>query len=160
MKRVKFQEANKHIKHPAKLVMAIVKAKNGKFNPITLEWFMKTSIEPVMFAISIGHTRYSYSCLQQNRFFNLCFPSKEMKQAVIICGTKSGSEIDKLSFTDLEWFKGRLSQYPVIKNAVANFECRVISQVRSGDHTIYVGEVKYSWLDETKEKLLSSDLEL
>ena len=89
MKRVEYAEANVKTKHPAKVVVAIVKDANGKFNPITLEWYMKTSIKPPMFAISIGHSRYSYECIQQNRYFNLCFPSKEMIEATMLWGTKS-----------------------------------------------------------------------
>ncbi|MBC8385736.1 MAG: flavin reductase family protein [Candidatus Cloacimonetes bacterium] len=158
MERVKYNEALKKIKKPAKIAIAVVNDKNNKANLITLEWFMRTSIDPPMFAISIGHTRYSYECLQNFRFFNLCFPSREMRNEALICGTKSGREMDKLIETKLEWFKGRLARLPIIKNAVANFECEVVTQVKSGDHTIFVGDVKHSWLDTDKEVLCYKDL--
>ena len=53
--------------------------------------------------------------------------------------------------------KGKLTDIPLLADAVANFECKTITQVRSGDHTIFVGEVKYSWQnqDEGLEQLLS-----
>ncbi|MCF7793019.1 MAG: flavin reductase family protein [Candidatus Cloacimonetes bacterium] len=158
MKRTDFSEANSKTKHPAKVVVAIVKDKDGKFNPITLEWYMKTSIKPPMFAISIGHTRYSHECLQQNRFFNLCFPSNQMIEAVKLWGSKSGRDLDKLEVGGHEWFAGRLDKYPIIKDAKATFECKVVTQVKSGDHTIFVGEVKLSWLDEEKEVITVKDL--
>jgi len=158
MKRVEYSVANQKTKHPAKVVVAIVKDKKGKFNPITLEWYMKTSIKPPMFAISIGHTRYSYECLQQNRFFNLCFPSKEMIEAVKMWGTKSGRDLDKLEEAGHDWFAGRLAKYPIIKNAKATIECQVVTQVKSGDHTIFVGKVKHAWLDDEKEVIIVKDL--
>ena len=158
MERIKYDKAIKKIKKPAKIAIAIVKDKNGKVNLITLEWFMRTSINPPMLAISIGHTRYSYECLQKKRYFNLCFPSKEMNMETLLCGTKSGRDIDKLQVIKLDWFKGRLAQLPIIKDAVANFECEIVTQVKSGDHTIFVGEVKYSWVNEGKEVLLFQDL--
>ena len=158
MKRVEYSKANKHTKHPAKVAVAIVKDKNGKFNPITLEWFMKTSIKPPMFAISIGHTRYSHDCLQKNRFFNLCFPSKEMVKATMLWGTKSGRDLDKLTEAGHNWLAGRLAKYPIIRDAKATFECQVVTQVKSGDHTIFVGEVKHVWLDEEKEIITVKDL--
>ncbi|MCD4795547.1 MAG: flavin reductase family protein [Candidatus Cloacimonetes bacterium] len=154
MKRIKileqsnFNEAVNFVKHPAKVALAIVKDNKGKFNMITLEWFMRTSLNPPMFAISIGHSRYSYQCLQDFRYFNLCIPSKEMVEEVKLCGTKSGRDIDKLEVTGLDWLKGRLAQLPVLKDGVANFECEITTQVKSGDHTIFVGEVKHSWLGE------------
>ncbi|MCD4817821.1 MAG: flavin reductase family protein [Candidatus Cloacimonetes bacterium] len=158
MLREDFSNVIKAVKHPAKVTIAVVKDDLGKNNLITLEWFMRTSINPPMFAISIGHPRYSYECLQNFRFFNLCFPSKEMKDFTLLCGTKSGRDIDKLSVSKESWFKGKLAQLPILKNAVANFECKTITQIRSGDHTIFVGEVKYSWLSKGKKMLFVSDI--
>jgi len=158
MKREEFAKVNQASKHPAKVALAIVKDKNDKYNMITLEWFMRTSIKPPMFAISIGHTRYSHECLQDVRFFNLCLPSKEMAKVSKICGSKSGRDIDKFEETGVEWFAGRLAKLPILKDAKANFECKIITQVRSGDHTIFVGEVKHSWVDEEKEVQTVKDL--
>ena len=158
MRRIDFSEVNKSIKHPQKCVVAVVKDRNDKFNMITLEWFMRSSIDPPIYAISIGHLRYSYECLQQNRFFNLVFLSKEQVNTAIISGSKSGRNIDKFVETKEPFFAGRLANFPILREAVANFECKVISQVRSGDHTIFLGEVKHSWLNKDKEVLLVSDL--
>ena len=150
LQRIEINEALKKVKHPQKVVVAFVQIEKDRFNPITLEWFMKTSIDPVMFAISIGHTRFSHRCLQENRVFNLCFPSLAQAEFVRISGTKSGSEIDKMQFIKGKWFKGRYAGLPILKDAAANLECEVITQVQSGDHTIYVGKVKYAWLGEEK----------
>ncbi len=158
MNRVELSKVVQATKHPAKVVVAIGKDQNGKFNPITLEWFMRTSIEPLMFAISIGHTRYSHECLQQNRFFNLCFPSRQMIEAVKLWGSKSGRDLDKLAAAGHEWFTGRLAKYPILRDAKATFECEVVTQVKSGDHTIFVGEVKHAWLDERKEVVTVKEL--
>ena len=158
MEKTNFMTAIATTKNPAKIAIAVVKDKNDKINMITLEWFMRTSIKPPMFAISIGHTRYSYECLQNFRYFNLCIPSKEMVKAAEICGTKSGRNIDKLKLINQDWFFGKLKKLPIFKDALVNFECEVVTQVRSGDHTIYVGEVKYSWLNEEKKNLLFEDL--
>lgn len=158
MKREEFTKVHAACKHPARVAIAVVKDKNDKFNMITLEWFMRTSIKPPMFAISIGHTRYSYECLQEFRFFNLCLPSKEMVDVSKISGSLSGRDIDKFEKTGVEWFAGRLAKLPVLKEAIANFECKIITQVKSGDHTIFVGEVKHSWLDEEKEIQVVKDL--
>lgn len=158
MERKNFNEVYKVIKHPARVALAIVKSNKGVFNPITLEWFMKTSIEPPMFAISIGHTRFSHQCLQNNRFFNLVIPDICQKDFTILSGSKSGKDLDKLSLSGEPWFKGRLAGYPILKNAVASFECAVISQVRSGDHTIFVGEIKYAWMGNKTNQILADQL--
>lgn len=136
---------------PAKVALAVTQKPDGNYNLITIEWFMRTSIQPPMFAISIGHSRYSHDCLEQNRYFNLVFPSLELKPLLTLCGSNSGRDIDKFTAGDVQYFHGRLHKLPILSAAVANFECEVVSQVRSGDHTIYIGEVAYSWLDTEKE---------
>jgi flavin reductase (DIM6/NTAB) family NADH-FMN oxidoreductase RutF len=158
LKKSTFQDAVKFTKHPAKVAIAVVKYNQNKFNLITIEWFMRTSLKPPMFAISIGHSRFSYECLQKYRFFNLCFPSKDLAKETLLCGTKSGRDIDKLEVIGLDWFKGKLAQLPILQDAVANFECEITTQVKSGDHTIFVGEVKHSWLNEDKKVLTYKEL--
>ena len=145
------------IKDPVKIALAIVRDQEGKDNAITLEWYMRTSIEPPMFAISVGHQRYSHHCLLNFRYFNLCFPSPEQVEAVKLCGSISGRDNDKMALCQFDTFPGKLVKLPVIRKAAANFECVVISQLRSGDHTIFTGEVKYSWYDESKRVITYAD---
>lgn len=139
---------------PAKVALAVTEKPDGGYNLITLEWFMRTSIQPPMFAISIGHNRYSHECLLENRFFNLVFPSVEMKPLCAMAGSSSGRDIDKMEKGKVQFLPGKLHKIPVLKDAVAVFECEVTSQVRSGDHTIFVGEVRYSWANQDQKLLV------
>lgn len=139
---------------PAKIALAVTQKPDGGYNLITLEWFMRTSGQPAMFAISIGHTRYSHICLEENRYFNLVFPSAEMKSLCSFSGSRTGKDTDKLLESGVEHIPGKLHKLPVLTDAAAVFECEVISQIRSGDHTIFIGEVKYSWSNEDKELLV------
>ena len=136
---------------PSKVVLAVTEKPDGGYNLITLEWFMRTSIQPPMFAISIGHSRFSHECLELNRYFNLVFPSPELKPLLVLAGSTSGRDIDKFEEGKVASFAGKLHKLPVLQDALSTFECEVITQIRSGDHTIYIGEVKYSWLNEDKE---------
>ncbi len=154
MEITSFLDGLKAIKSPTRVALAVVQAKEDIYNVITLEWYMRTSIEPPMFAISVGHTRYSYECLQQNRYFNLVFPSEEMKNVVKYCGSHSGRDLDKFNILGIHWIQGRLNKLPVLEDAVANFECQVTGQIKSGDHTIFIGEVKYVWTDCCKDLAL------
>lgn len=149
-------EAYAKVHLPSKVALAVTTKPDGNYNLITLEWFMRTSIAPPMFAISIGHTRYSYECLQDIRFFNLVFPSVKLKSLITLAGSHSGRKIDKFSAGNVEYFPGKLNKLPILKDAVACFECEVVTQVKSGDHTIFVGEVKHSWSNESEEMYIYS----
>jgi flavin reductase (DIM6/NTAB) family NADH-FMN oxidoreductase RutF len=154
MKITDLTEAYGLVHLPAKVVLAVTEKPGGGYNLITLEWYMRTSIQPPMFAISIGHTRFSHDCLMENRYFNLVFPSKDMKPLCALAGSTSGRDTDKIEKGGMQSFPGRLHKLPVPSDAVAVFECEVISQVRSGDHTIFTGEVRHCWADHEKELLV------
>lgn len=153
MKQTELTTAYSKTHLPAKVALAVTEKPGGGYNLITLEWFMRTSIQPPMFAISIGHNRFSHKCLEANRHFNLVFPSKEMKELLAMAGSTSGAEIDKLEVGEAQHFPGKFRKLPILDDAVAVFECEVVTQVRSGDHTIYVGEVRASWANEDRELL-------
>jgi len=154
MKITELSTAYAKVHLPAKVALAVTQKPDGGYNLITLEWFMRTSIQPPMFAISIGHSRFSHDCLEENRFFNLVFPSQQMKSVCSLAGSKSGRDIDKFTETGVKHIPGKLRKLPVLSDAIAVFECEVVTQVRSGDHTIYVGEVKHSWMNEEGELLV------
>ena len=136
---------------PAKVALVVTQKPTSGYNLITIEWFMRTSLQPPMFAISIGESRYSHECLQANRYFNLVFPSLKMKQLLSLCGSNSGRDMDKFTVAKVEYIQGKLNKLPVLKDAVACFECEVVSEIRSGDHTIFIGQVHYSWQNEEEE---------
>jgi flavin reductase (DIM6/NTAB) family NADH-FMN oxidoreductase RutF len=151
IEQTEFSEAYARIHLPAKVALAVTEKPLGGYNLITLEWFMRTSIQPPMFAISIGHSRFSLDCLETNRFFNLVLPGEELHELCKLSGSNSGREIDKFDEGKVESFPGKLHKLPVLKESVATFECEVVTQVKSGDHTIYVGQVRYAWLNKEKE---------
>ena len=49
--------------------------------------------------------------------------------------------IDKIAETGLELSPARELSIPLLKNAVANFECRIKDHLLTGDHTLFVGQV-------------------
>ena len=157
MRQCNYANAVKRMNRPSRLALAVSKPKDGPANIITLGWFMRTSIKPPMFAISVGLTRYSHEILSENRNFVLAIPSVNMAEQTMQCGLRSGRDVNKIKEFNIKTNRGKLTSIPILTEAVANCECKTITQVRSGDHTIFVGEVKYSWQndDENLEQLLS-----
>lgn len=148
---VDFPQAYTKVHLPSKVALVVSRKPDHNYNLITVEWFMRTSIQPPQFAISIGHSRYSYDCLSDFGYFNLVLPSPELKPVLSLAGSNSGRDMDKFAASGVEFKPGKFQKIPILTEAIANFECEIVSQVRSGDHTIFVGEVKYSWLNDEKE---------
>jgi len=72
------------------------------FNTMTASWGALGIIwnKPVAF-IFIRPTRHTFSFAEENQIFTLSFFSKDYKNILNFCGTKSGREVNKIDSTGL-----------------------------------------------------------
>ena len=152
-KQVDYTRAIK-TKYPEQVVIAIAKDKLGRANPITLGWTMIASGKPAMMAISVANTHYSIETINYSKCFTIAFPSSQMADATLFFGSKSGRDIDKFAESDCKTTPAKQIDSVLLTEAVANFECRLESQIVTGDHTIFVGTVVCSHVNtEAKNRL-------
>jgi flavin reductase (DIM6/NTAB) family NADH-FMN oxidoreductase RutF len=135
-------------RYPEQVCVVIAKDSQGKYNPITVGWFMPTSFKPPLVAISIGKTRYSLEAIRFSKAFVVAFPSESQADDAKLFGTKTGRSVDKLAMTGTALLPATQVDSRLLKDAVANFECRLVSEVETGDHVIFVGEVIASHITE------------
>lgn len=128
-------------RYPEQVAICIAKDAQGKYNPMTMGWVMPTSYKPPMFAISVGKTRYTCEAIRQSRAFVLAFPSEVQAAQAKLFGTKTGRSVDKLAMTGAAVEPARQIDGRLLSDAVANFECKVVSETETGDHVVFVGEV-------------------
>lgn len=143
-------------KYPEPVVLVISCDKKGKANIITLGWSMQTSSEPPMLAISVSHKRYSHQLISEQKEFVLCFPTSSQIEGVLFCGTHSGRDVNKFKETKLKPQKAKYVKPPLIKDSLACFECKVVDKLKTGDHTIFVGEIKTAYISEKPKKRIYS----
>jgi flavin reductase (DIM6/NTAB) family NADH-FMN oxidoreductase RutF len=136
---------------PLPLSIAIAKTSDGRYNPITLGWWMNTSHVPPMFAISIGVRRYSLEVIRSAGSFVLSFPTEEMRDDTLYFGTHSGRQEDKIAARGCPVQPATEIDCVLLSEAAANFECVVESDTSSGDHAIFVGRVVASFVSESAE---------
>lgn len=149
LKEVSAEEAIKK-KFPEPIVLVSSVDKNGKPNIIVLAWYMQTSFKPRLFAISIGKTRYSHKLISEIKEFVLAFPSQKIKEQVLFCGTHSGKSMDKFKETGLIAIASKNVKPPLIQDCLANFECKVVDSLDTGDHTVFIGEVLAAYVSTDK----------
>jgi len=140
MKRVLPGEALKR-KYPEWIVLVVTIDQQGQVDVMPAGWCMVTSGRPLMLAVSIHPDRHTHKLLTGAGEFVISFPAVGQGAAVWYCGSHSGRDVDKIADTDLETVPAAEIQTPLLKGAVANFECRLVKQMDTGDHTIFVGEV-------------------
>lgn len=127
--------------HPMHTVLVSCVGRAGKPNIITLAWAMPASINPPLVAIGVVPRRYSYSLIKETKEFVVNIPTMEILRETLFCGRKSGRYCDKFKEADLTPLPAKKVKPPIIKECVAHLECRLHRQFKTGDHTIFVGEV-------------------
>ena len=130
--------------HPMHTVLVSSKGRNGKPNIITIAWAMPTSADPPIVAISISPNAYSHKLIEETKEFVVNIPTVEILRQVKACGMVSGRGSDKFGEIGLTPFPAKKVRIPLIKECVAHMECRVVSQLKTGDHTVFVGEVVHA----------------
>ncbi len=140
LRRASVQEASQQ-KYPEWIDLVVTLGPTGQVNVMPAGWAMFTSFEPALYAVSIGHSRYTHELLEVTGEFTIAFAGPGMGPAVHYCGTQSGRDKDKIAETGLVTQAAEQVSPPLLVGACANLECRVVSRLETGDHTIFVGEI-------------------
>lgn len=128
-------------KYPEGVHIIITKTPDGRYNPMSASWVMFTSIEPRMLAVSIGFERYTYELIQAQGEFVAAIPSADMGEEVEFFGSNSGRDMDKFAELGTPTQKASEIDCVLLKEARANFECRVTGSHGTGDHMIFSAEI-------------------
>ncbi|MEM4633694.1 MAG: flavin reductase family protein [Candidatus Anstonellaceae archaeon] len=122
-------------------VVLVTAASGEKSNLTAVEWFMPVAEKPLMVALSLANTSLTLDLICSSMEFVLAIPSERLKEAVLLCGSTSGKYIDKFEEAKLTQGKAKKVSAPLVEEAVANYECKVLTYHSCGDHTLIIGEV-------------------
>ncbi|MHC4435415.1 MAG: flavin reductase family protein [Planctomycetota bacterium] len=152
-KQVEYSDAIK-TKYPEQVVIAIAKDKAGKANPVTLGWTMIVSGNPPMMAIAVAKKHYSVEAITHSECFTIAFPSAQMAEAALFFGSRSGRKVDKFAEFECKAEPAQNIDSVLLADAVANFECKLESEVPAGDHIIFIGQIVASHTSTEPKKRL------
>ncbi len=127
--------------HPRHTVLVTVVDEDGSTNIITLAWSMVTSFNPFMIAISVAPARYSHDLIKKGREFIVNVPNMDIVKETLFCGRNSGRNVDKFAATGLTPIPAKHVKPALIAECIAHLECKVVNEITTGDHTIFVGQV-------------------
>jgi len=152
---------------PRLVVLITTVNKEGKSNVMTASFIMPVSFEPKYVAVSISPERYSFQNLQEVKEFGINVLKVEQKQIALICGSKSGKDVDKFKLANLTAEKAEKIKPPLIKECPISLECKVEEMIEVGDHFLVIGEVVNEKVREkdfkplmhvTKDKFVTSEI--
>jgi flavin reductase (DIM6/NTAB) family NADH-FMN oxidoreductase RutF len=130
--------------------VVLVTTSDGKKNNImTISWTMVMDFTPI-FAITTGPWNYSFAALRKSKECVISIPTVDMIDKIVGVGTCSGADTDKFEKFKLTPVKGKHVRAPLIKECLANIECKVIDIVKK--HNIVVLEGVAAYFDNSRKE--------
>jgi flavin reductase (DIM6/NTAB) family NADH-FMN oxidoreductase RutF len=130
-------------------VVLVTTNDSEKNNIMTISWTMVVDFTP-LFAITTGPWNYSYAALHKSRECVIAIPTVDLIDQVVGVGTCSGSDTDKFKKFGLTPVMGKHVRSPLIKECLANIECKVIDIVKK--HNIVVLEGVAAYFDSSRKE--------
>ena len=130
--------------------VVLITTNDGKKNNImTISWTMVLDFTPV-FAITTGEWNYSFAALRKTKECVISIPTVDMLDKIVGIGTCSGVETDKFAKFKLTPMEGKKVKAPLIKECLANIECKVVDIVKR--HNIVVLEAVAAYFDSSRKE--------
>ena len=104
----------------------------GKPNPMTIGWGQVGIVwSRPMFTALVRLSRYTYECLQSSDTFTINVPRPgELKDELMLCGTKSGRDVDKAAQCGLTMVPGKAVETPIVDECALHYECRIVARTQ------------------------------
>jgi len=113
-----------------------------KDNVMTISWTVVLGFS-ADFAITTGPWNYSFAALQASRECVIAIPTVDMIDRVVGIGTCSGRDTDKFRSFGLTRARARHVRAPLIRDCIANIECRVVDIVERYSIVVLKGVAAY-----------------
>ena len=132
-----FDYANEILKGIKKGAL-ITAATDLKVNPMTISWgTLGIEWNKPIFTAFVRENRFTKSLLDVNGEFTVNIPYGEYEKRILgVCGTKSGSNIDKVKALGLTLVDSDEISVPAIKELPLTLECKVIYVQKQDENAI------------------------
>ena len=100
--------------------------------------------------MTTGSWNHSYAALRKSRECVIAIPTVDLLDKVVGIGTCSGADTDKFRRFGLTPVRGRHVRAPLIRECLANIECKVVDIITK--HDIVVLDGVAAWFDGSRKE--------
>lgn len=130
-------------------VVLVTTSDGGKSNIMTISWTMVMDFTPRI-AITTGEWNHSFRALKKTRECVIAIPAVDLLDKVIGIGTCSGADTDKFARFKLTPAPAKKVKAPLVKECLANIECRVVEIISR--HNIVVLDGLAAYVDSSRRE--------
>lgn len=141
MPKVVTEDIGKFSQHYPKVAVIVTASARGRDAAMTAAWHSSISFKPPLYGIAVASKRFTYQLITESREFGINFiPSGKASLAAAIGGT-SGQQMDKFERFNIKKEKSVKTTAPILKDAYAAYECKLVDSKPYSDHIWVVGEI-------------------
>jgi flavin reductase (DIM6/NTAB) family NADH-FMN oxidoreductase RutF len=118
---------------------------------MTLSWSTVIDFTPV-FGCILSPGDYTFEILKKTRECVIAIPTVDLLRTVVGIGNCSGIDTDKYTRFKLTAVKGKFVNAPLVKECLANIECKVTDTSLAGKYGLFVMEGLKAWFDKERKE--------
>jgi flavin reductase (DIM6/NTAB) family NADH-FMN oxidoreductase RutF len=141
MSKTVAEDIGKFSQHYPKIAVIVTASARGRDDAMTAAWHSSISLRPPLYGVAVTAKRFTYQLMTESREFGINFiPLEKARLAAAIGGT-SGQQMDKFERLKIEKEKPSKTTAPILRDAYAAYECKLVDSKPYGDHIWIVGEI-------------------
>lgn len=121
-------------------IVFVTTSQNGKPNIMTMGFHMMIQHDPPLIGCIIGPWDHSYSALRATGECVIAIPTVDLAEKVVDIGNCSGEAVEKFERFGLTPQPARDVAAPLIKECIANIECRVTDTRLVDEYSMFILE--------------------
>lgn len=141
MSKISTESVGQFYQHYPKVAAIVTASARGKKNAMAAAWHSSVSFKPPLYGVSIAPKRFTYQLILESKEFGINFVPFEAAELVASVGGSGGSEVDKFQKFGISEERPLKTSVPILKDAYAAYECKLVDSKTYGDHVWVVGEI-------------------
>ena len=141
MSRIVTEDIGKFSQHYPKVAVIVTASARGRDDAMTAAWHSSISLKPPIYGVALTSKRFTYQLITESREFGINFIPLEKASLAAAVGGTSGQQIDKFERFKIKKEKPLKTTVPILKDAYAAYECKLVDSKPYGDHIWIVGEI-------------------
>lgn len=133
-------------------LVLVTTADKGKSNIMTMGFHMMVQHDPPLIAFVLGPWDFSYSALVKTKECVIAIPGVDLMKKAVDIGNCSGADMDKFKEFNLDGLQAKTVKAPLIKQCLANIECRIINTQLSGKYNLFIAEAVNAWVNTDRKE--------
>jgi flavin reductase (DIM6/NTAB) family NADH-FMN oxidoreductase RutF len=139
--RVRTTDVGEFYQHYPKVAAILTVNAGGKKNAMAAAWHSAISFKPPLYGVAVAPKRFTYKLIVESGEFGINFVPFEAAELIASVGGSGGSEMDKFRKFNVAEEKPLKTRVPILKQAYAAYECKLVDNKTYGDHAWMIGEI-------------------